>query len=173
MGQTLVTFNLKQDMPTVEEARHRLVEGLMRLATQGVTLVKVVHGYGSTGVGGAIRNALAPTLRRLQREGVIRLSIPGENWKAGNPLADQLVRDYPSLRKDPDLGAGNRGITIVAISGKQREKRAGGPRAATAPKLVRSADVNLDLDRLIKSDPDSLYDRFSQPHMIRKLKPDE
>lgn len=171
-GRTIVTFNLKQDLPTVEEARQRLIEGLARMAEQGVTLVRVVHGYGSTGVGGAIRKALPPTFRRLQRDGVIRFSIPGEDWKVGHHLADQLVREHPDLRRDPDHGAGNRGITIVAMSARRREKRAGGPGAAAAPQEVRPADKYLDADRLIESDPDYLYDRFSQPHMIRKHKPD-
>ena len=110
----LVTINIKRDMPTVEEARRRLETQLKELAGQGRAVVKVIHGYGSTGVGGKIRHGLATTFRRLQREGVIRSSIPGEQWKTTNQAARKLIAEFPLLKRDHDLGRAIRGHDCAA-----------------------------------------------------------
>jgi hypothetical protein len=173
----IVDLSVKQDLPTVEKARARLVEGLKRLAGEGVTFVRVVHGYGSKGVGGKIRHAIVPTLRRLQSEGVIRVFIPGEHWKPGNAEADRLVRATRGLREDPDFGGSNKGITIVVIAPRVRKQPRAGyvDRSSRASKSAKhQEDATADnLERLLESDPEQLYDQFSKPHMIRRLKPED
>jgi hypothetical protein len=59
------TVNLKSDMPSVQEALQRL-EREIAVARQGkLTLLKVAHGYGSSGVGGDIRIAVQKRLHEL------------------------------------------------------------------------------------------------------------
>ena len=166
MPAGLVTINIKRDMPTVEEARRRLETQLKELAGQGCPVVKVIHGYGSTGVGGKIRHGLTTTFRRLQREKIIRSSIPGEQWKATNPVARKLIAEFPQLKRDPDLGRNNPGVTIVHVAAKTPRKRA--PRDEGTSKVAPLPDV----DRLIKADPEAVYDHYSRPDMIRRLKPE-
>ena len=55
--------NLEDGMPKVEQARLRMQHELALARSQGVVAVKLIHGYGSSGTGGALRNELQKELR--------------------------------------------------------------------------------------------------------------
>lgn len=79
-------------MPAVQEALQRL-EREIAVARQGkVVLLKVVHGYGSSGVGGDIRVAVQKRLRELVDGGQIRGYIFGENWSSRTRRPGGCVR---------------------------------------------------------------------------------
>lgn len=78
-------------------------------------LVKVIHGYGSTGAGGDIRIAVQKQLAELVEAGHIRGSIFGENWSKSDERTWRLMKSQPEVKSDPHLGRGNRGITIVLL----------------------------------------------------------
>lgn len=107
--------NLEEGMPRVEEARLRLEHALHEAQRDGAVAVKVIHGYGSSGVGGALRTAIQTRLRKAAEEGEIRAFIPGEEWRIAERAAWELVTKYPEFKKDSDLGRGNRGISIIAL----------------------------------------------------------
>jgi len=50
---TIKVVNLEEGMPQVEEARLRMQYELQLAKKQGYTAVKLIHGYGSSGAGGA------------------------------------------------------------------------------------------------------------------------
>jgi hypothetical protein len=109
------TVNLKSDMPQVQEALQRLDRELA-LARQGkATLLKLVHGYGSTGKGGEIRIAVQKRLLELTQNGQIRGCIFGENWSKSDDVVWKLLQSLAELKGDSDLGRKNRGITIVLL----------------------------------------------------------
>jgi hypothetical protein len=109
------TVNLKSDMPSVREAVERL-EREIALARQGkVALLKIVHGYGSTGAGGDIRIAVQRRLHELVEGGQIRGCIFGENWSKSDDATWRLLQNESGLKSDPDLGRRNQGITIVLL----------------------------------------------------------
>jgi hypothetical protein len=109
------TVNLKPDMPSVQEALQRL-ERELTVARQGkAALLKLVHGYGSTGAGGDIRIAVQKRLLELAQNGQIRGCIFGENWSKSDDLTWKLLRSHAELKSDSDLGRQNRGITIVLL----------------------------------------------------------
>ena len=102
-------------MPLVGEALQRLDREL-GLARQGrATFLKVIHGYGSTGVGGDIRIAVQKRLLEIRESGEIHGCIFGENWSKSDDAAWKLLQAHPELKSDSDLGRGNRGITIVLL----------------------------------------------------------
>ena len=109
------TIIVKEGMPSIEEARARLRAEVRRAQQSGVKLLKVVHGYGSTGVGGDLRIALQATLRKMAQEGEIQGCIFGENWRTGDDYTWDLLKRMPELKNDSDLGKGNKGITIVIL----------------------------------------------------------
>jgi len=109
------TVNLKSDMPQVHEALQRLTRELALAQQEKTTLVKLVHGYGSTGVGGDIRIAVQRRLLELAQNGQIRGCIFGENWSKSDDAAWKLLQSHPELKSDSDLGRRNRGITIVVL----------------------------------------------------------
>jgi hypothetical protein len=109
------TVNLKSDMPTVHEALQRLERELAAARREGETLLKIVHGYGSSGVGGDIRIAVQKRLRELAEAEQLVGCIFGENWSKSDELSWKLIRENGELKKDKDLGRRNRGITIVVM----------------------------------------------------------
>lgn len=109
------TVNLKSDMPSVHEALQRLDREIALARQDKHSLVKVVHGYGSTGVGGDIRIAVQRRLYELAEAGQIRGCIFGENWSKTDEITWRLVQAHPELKSDPDLGRRNQGITIVLL----------------------------------------------------------
>src|SRR5512140_476676 len=48
-------IDLEDGMPKVEEARLRMQRELQVARQQGYAAVKLIHGYGSSGVGGSLR----------------------------------------------------------------------------------------------------------------------
>jgi hypothetical protein len=109
------TINLESGMPLVRDALSQLERELATAKQQRCSLVKLVHGYGSSGVGGDIRIAVQKRLRELQDQGAIRGCIFGENWTSSDAQTWDLLKQRPALKHDPDLGRGNRGITIVLL----------------------------------------------------------
>lgn len=112
---TIRTVNLKSDRPSVHEALQRLDREISLARREEHSLLKVVHGYGSTGVGGEIRIAVQKRLRELAEWGQIRRCIFGEDWSKSNDESWRLVQANPELKSDPDLGRRNLGITIVCL----------------------------------------------------------
>ena len=78
-------------------------------------MLKIIHGYGSTGAGGDIRIAAQKRLYELAEAGQIRGFIFGENWAKSDEATWRLLQARQELKGDPDLGRGNEGITVVVI----------------------------------------------------------
>ena len=102
-------------MPSVHEALQRLSHELAAARTEGTKLLKIIHGYGSSGTGGEIRIAVQKCLKEMAEDGRIRGCIFGEDWSKSDEVAWQLLNDHPALKKDSDLGRRNRGITVVLL----------------------------------------------------------
>jgi hypothetical protein len=107
--------NLKLDLPSVHEALQRLNRELALARQEGLLLLKVVHGYGSTGVGGDIRIAVQRRLQELVEAGEIRGCIFGENWSKSDQTTWRLLQKHAELKSDSDLGRRNPGITVVVL----------------------------------------------------------
>jgi len=102
-------------MPTVEQARLRMQYELHQARKDGCVAVKLIHGYGSSGAGGALRLELQKELRKAARQGAIRALIAGEEWRISNETTWDLLKKFPEWKQDADLGRDNRGISIVAL----------------------------------------------------------
>lgn len=109
------SVNIEDGMPTVEEARQRLERELSAARAGKVIALRVIHGYGSSGVGGALRLAMQLRLRELQQQGEIREVIYGEDWRIADEASWKWLGRYPEWKKDNDLGRGNKGISIVIL----------------------------------------------------------
>ena len=115
MATKITIINLEHGMPTVEQACHRLTGELIRARAQGAKVVKLIHGYGSSGVGGKLRVGIRSALADHQRRGRIKAAVPGENWSIFDEGARKLLDLYPDLSRDRDFERGNQGITIVLL----------------------------------------------------------
>ena len=108
-------INLEDGMPQVEEARLRMQRELQIARQQGYVAVKLIHGYGSSGVGGALRIELQKELRRMSGAGVLQWFIAGEDWRISDEKTWELLKRYPEWKKDSDVGKANKGISIVLL----------------------------------------------------------
>lgn len=102
-------------MPSVHEALQRLDREIAVARQQRHALVKLVHGYGSTGAGGDIRIAVQRRLHDLVAAGQIRGCIFGENWSKSDDATWALLQTQSELKNDLDLGRRNQGITVVLL----------------------------------------------------------
>lgn len=114
-GCALKTVDLKSDMPSVHEALQRLDRALAIARQEKTKLIKLIHGYGSTGAGGDIRIAVQKRLHELAQDGQVQGCIFGENWSKCDDATWRLLQAQPALKRDADLARRNRGITIVLL----------------------------------------------------------
>jgi hypothetical protein len=105
--------NMEFGLPTADEARKRLVTELELARRKGVNVLKIIHGYGSSGRGGKLRTALRSALRQQATLGRI---VEGEAWSIFDEASRGLLDRYPDLRRDRDLEKGNAGITLIEIT---------------------------------------------------------
>src|SRR5262249_3045690 len=105
--------NLEEGMPTVAEARLRMEYEINNARKAGYRAVKLVHGYGSSGAGGALRNELQRDLRQAALNGNIRAFIAGEDGRVSKEITWELLKQCPEWKQASDLGRGNQGISIV------------------------------------------------------------
>jgi hypothetical protein len=108
-------INLEDGMPKVEEARLRMQRELQIARQQGYAAVKLIHGWGSSGVGGSLRVELQKELLRLAGLSGVRSFIAGENWRISDEKTWELLKRYPEWKQDLDLGKTNKGISIVLL----------------------------------------------------------
>lgn len=109
------TINLEEGRPSVASASSRLLDELRRARQQSYPAVKVIHGYGSHGVGGALRIAIQGMLARMAQSGDIQAFIAGEDWRISDETTWRLIQRHRELKQDRDLGKGNKGISIVVL----------------------------------------------------------
>lgn len=111
----IAIINLEAKMPTVEQAMIRLDQALRTAKQQKHPVLKLIHGYGSSGKGGAIRMEVQRYLSRQQSTGRVRHFINGEDFSPFHPVAREILQEYPALSKDSDYARANRGITLVLL----------------------------------------------------------
>lgn len=110
-----VTVNLEQGMPTVEAARVKLEQAIRTARSRRTMALKIIHGYGSSGKGGAIKRDVHRVLGLKLRSGEISGYVPGENFSPFDPVARDIIDKCPELRRSRDYSGGNHGITIVLL----------------------------------------------------------
>ena len=108
-------INLEQGMPTTDRALVLMGQMLRTAKAGGERCIKLIHGYGSTGSGGAIRAAVCRELRARQATGSIRLFVQGDRFSPFYEEARRAVDLCTELAKDRDYARANQGITIVVL----------------------------------------------------------
>lgn len=115
MGSVIRTFNVEAGLPTLDEARKLVAQEIRRVRREGARILKVIHGYGSSGKGGALRVGLRKSFALRKKEGLLRDCIAGEDFSIFNRATLVLLEEVPELRGDPDLNATNEGVSVLWI----------------------------------------------------------
>lgn len=106
-------INLKEHSPTVELALANLETEIEIAIKCKESALKIIHGYGSHGTGGAIFLAIKKYLITLLRKNVISDILTGSQWTLQNEKVMKLLYTSPEWATDEDLNHSNPGITII------------------------------------------------------------
>ncbi len=109
------TVNLEKGLPTVHQALERLRQELELARLQGCRVLTLIHGYGSSGRGGAIRIVIRRQLDYLKVRGEINDVLAGEEFDRRTGHGREVLRRFPFLAPHHDVNRGNRGITLVVL----------------------------------------------------------
>lgn len=116
MGKVAI-LNLEMGMPDSLTAVRRLKDGLMTEKYRGVKAVIVIHGYGSTGVGGALKAAVQKTLAEPQLQGLVAGYFSGTEWSWRKREALAVCKDLKDFERRL---SGNEGVTVVILRSSGR-----------------------------------------------------
>ncbi len=105
-------INLERGLPTVEEAISRMKNGLTTAKMSGCKAAIIIHGYGSTGIGGAIKPAVSKNLSQPGLVGIVKEWVAGENWHQKKTI---FLTQCPTLKEHNRHIDGNYGITVVLL----------------------------------------------------------
>ena len=109
----LKTYNVEAGFPSLAEARRLVLGEIRKSRREGVRVLKIIHGYGSSGKGGTLNHGLKKSFALRKKEGVIKDFITGENFTIFNHIVLELLEALPELRADPDLSTTNEGVTVL------------------------------------------------------------
>ena len=115
MSGSLREINIKTDMPTVDNAIKRITFNIRNAGKLGISAIKFIHGYGSSGKGGAIRTEARKYLENQKKRKQIKDYIPGEDFSIFNAATQEALLHCDALRRDSDIERHNNGITIVIL----------------------------------------------------------
>jgi hypothetical protein len=110
-----MTLNLESGRPRVEDAIGRLDREIAAARMKQIRLIRVIHGWGSSGTGGAIKAAVHGHLQALARKRSIRSFTTGDHYSDYSNAGRQLLANYPSLRASLKTDRENPGITFVEV----------------------------------------------------------
>ena len=112
----IYTLNLEENLPSVDQAIDRFDQIITELSGTAVQLIKIIHGYGSSGKGGRIKEAVRQELVYQRRDEFIHSYFAGEDLLPGKASYQDLVKQNPIVKQllTKDM-LGNPGITLVIL----------------------------------------------------------
>ena len=110
------TINLEMNMPSIDEALERFHIQIDKLRSKGLRAVKVIHGHGSSGKGGKIRQEFRNAMEYgLWREYVLDVYF-GESLGPQSLSFQELTKSYPAIKKHLTKDIyNNLGITLLIL----------------------------------------------------------
>lgn len=108
-------INIKEDYPDSEYAVYMLDCEINVAKFCGDHAILVIHGYGSHGVGGVIRNAVHKYLSQEKKSHHIVDFVPGDNWVDSNDTVKKICEVEPECIMNQHLLVPNSGITVVYL----------------------------------------------------------
>ena len=103
MTGILREINIKSDKPTVSDAIKRITYNIKTAQTLGMAAIKIIHGYGASGKGGAIRTEARKYLDRLVIRKEIGGYIKGEDFSIFDEATRNAFAICDELRNNSDL----------------------------------------------------------------------
>lgn len=115
-GQELKIIDLKRENCSVDYALAIVELEVESAKREGICAVKVLHGYGSHGKGGAILVNLRKHLLQWKKSGFIKDYFGGDKWNMFDKTTLEILMKDKTIYGDEDMNRANPGITIIYIS---------------------------------------------------------
>ena len=111
----LITIDIKSEGQVVRQAIAQFLTEVEAYKKGGFKVMKVIHGYGSHGVGGEIRTAFLKECQNLKNRGKIYDYTCCDKWIDKNPVKKIAINYCPDLMADSELYRINSGCSIVIL----------------------------------------------------------
>ena len=103
-------INLEKGSPQVPQALKNMVNGMATAKIQGYKACILIHGYGSSGEGGAIKEAVIKKLQDPSLRGMVSDYVSGENWPSKKNIFLNHTGQLKDFQRYIDQ---NKGVTVV------------------------------------------------------------
>lgn len=111
----LITIDIKSEKQSVAEAMAQFLVEVEAYKKGGFKVMKVIHGYGSHGVGGAIKQEFLKKCKDLKNRKIIEDFTCCDKWTEKNIVRKIAINYCPDLMADAELVHINAGCSIVII----------------------------------------------------------
>ena len=112
--QMIKVINIKEGIyPDV--ATFLLVREIELAKLSDVNAIIAIHGYGSHGTGGEIKQEVERQLKLLKSGKQIVDFVKGEQWSENHKIYERLTQLEPELILHPHLANLNAGVTLVWV----------------------------------------------------------
>ena len=116
-----IEINIKQGSPYVEEALELLTGQLRKCLELGIKAIILIHGYGSSGEGGRIKQAMHNALENNRYSDRVDEYFFGENVAYGSESYQALLKRRPGLKRYlKRFKEGNAGMTVLLLGSNHR-----------------------------------------------------
>lgn len=112
MRSKVAQINLENGMPSADKAVQNMKNALISYKRQDYKAVILIHGYGSTGVGGKIKISVLKNLGDASMRGIVRTYVNCENWLSRKKEFLALCKDLENYQYTL---TDNPGITVVIL----------------------------------------------------------
>jgi len=104
--------NIERGSPSVAQAISKMVNELATAKGGGYKSVILIHGYGSSGTGGAIKPAVINKLKEPMLAGLIKNYVNGANW---DQRKEEFIDECPQLKEYQSRIQQNPGVTVIIL----------------------------------------------------------
>lgn len=111
----IYTINLEYGMPIATIAIKNMNSELRIARVQNKKIIKVIHGYGSSGKGGKIKQEVHKELIKKKKLGEISDFLPAEKLDPFSSEGRNILSKYPYISKDDTYSRNNPGVTFVIL----------------------------------------------------------
>ena len=108
------TLNLKE-VGSIEDSVRIMEMEIEKSKLEDVTVIKLIHGYGSHGRGGGILKEIRKRLSLLKKQGKIKDYSNGDKWNLFEKQSVEILKKDKLISGDVDLNKNNPGITIIIL----------------------------------------------------------
>lgn len=96
----------------MSQAISKMVNELATAKGGGYKSIILIHGYGSSGIGGAIKPAVISKLKEPMLAGVVKSYVNGLNW---DQKKKEFIEECSQLKEYENRIQQNPGVTVVLL----------------------------------------------------------